>query len=186
MDSSRHSRCDKICSARAANPHRRHLLCEPALKQHGGLQVPRGRIAGVDNVCRQIYSSDRLIRIDVTLDLWLAGARPVLRLILDVFDVRPVAIADGEQDPFAGHREFIEVGDGGVGPALKFLHAVDRAHPIFLVRHHVASTQEFLHLGTRQHPLCRHHFGPGGPGQIAELVVSAFRQDEMNVLKRVQ
>ena len=182
MDLSRHSRRDKIWSARAANAASTTSARKPALKQRGGLQVPRGCIAGVDNVRRQIYSSDRLISIDVTLDLRLAGARPVLRLLLDVFDVRPVAIADRQQDPLAGHREFIEVGNRRVGPALKFLHAVDRAHPFFLVRHHVAPTQEFLHLGTRQHPLRRHHFGPGGPGQIAELVVGAFRQNEMNIL----
>ena len=78
------------------------------------------------------------------------------------------------------------MGNGGVGPALQFLHAVDRAHPFFLVRHHVASAQKFFHLGPRQHPLYRQHFGAGGPGQIAELIVGAFRQDEMDLLERVQ
>ena len=90
----RHSRRDEVWTARATKRHRRHLLREPALKQRGRLQVARGRVAGIGDLRCQIHSSDRPIAMDVKLDLRLAGARPVFCLILDVFDVGPIAVAD--------------------------------------------------------------------------------------------
>ena len=56
------------------------------------------------------------------------------------------------------------------------------AHPRFVVGHHRPALQEVAHLRPRQQPLLHQHFDARRPGQVAELIVRALRQQQVDLL----
>ena len=103
-----------------------------------------------------------------------------------VGNVDPVAVANRKQELLPEDRQIVEVRNSDIRPALQLLHRIHLTHPRLFVGNHRPALKEVAHLRPGQEPLLDEHLHPCSPGQVAELVVRALGQQEMDLLKGVQ